>query len=57
MTTAHTTVAMNAATCALHWRHIDSTGQQEPISVNRAVAYLDGNAADAEDWLQRQEVG
>lgn len=57
MTTAHTTVAMNAATCALHWRHIDSTGQQDPISVNRAVAYLDGNAADAEDWLQRQEVG
>jgi alcohol dehydrogenase (cytochrome c) len=42
VTTAHTTVAMNAATCALHWRHIDSTGQQDPISVNRGVAYLGG---------------
>jgi alcohol dehydrogenase (cytochrome c) len=42
VTTAHTTVAMNAATCALHWRHIDSTGQQDPISVNRGAAYLNG---------------
>jgi alcohol dehydrogenase (cytochrome c) len=41
LTTAHTTVAMNAATCALDWRHVDSTGQQDPISVNRGVAYLD----------------
>jgi alcohol dehydrogenase (cytochrome c) len=42
LTTAHTTVAMHAATCAVFWRHVDSTGQQDPISVNRGVAYLDG---------------
>ena len=24
------------------WRHVDSTGHQDPISVNRGVAYLDG---------------
>jgi alcohol dehydrogenase (cytochrome c) len=42
VTTAHTTVAMNAATCAVHWRHVDSTAQQDPISVNRGAAYLDG---------------
>jgi alcohol dehydrogenase (cytochrome c) len=42
LTTAHTTVAMNAATCAVQWRHVDSTGQQDPISVNRGAAYQDG---------------
>jgi len=42
ITTAHTTTALNAATCAVHWRHIDSTGQQDPISVNRGAAYMDG---------------
>jgi alcohol dehydrogenase (cytochrome c) len=42
LTTAHTTVAMNATTCAVKWRHVDSSGQQDPISVNRGVAYLDG---------------
>jgi alcohol dehydrogenase (cytochrome c) len=42
LTTAHTTVALDATTCNLRWRHIDSSGQQDPISVNRGVAYLDG---------------
>jgi alcohol dehydrogenase (cytochrome c) len=42
LTTAHTTAAMNAATCAVYWRHVDSTGQQDPISVNRGAAYIDG---------------
>jgi len=42
LTTAHTTAAMNATTCRVLWRHIDSTGQQDPISVNRGAAYLDG---------------
>ena len=42
LTTAHTTVAMSATTCSLRWRHVDSTGQQDPISVNRGAAYLDG---------------
>src|SRR6476620_11724888 len=41
LTTAHTTVAMNATTCAVHWRHVDASGQQDPISVNRGVGYLD----------------
>src|SRR5919199_1719669 len=38
LTTAHTTAAISATTCFLRWRHIDSTGQQDPISVNRGVA-------------------
>jgi alcohol dehydrogenase (cytochrome c) len=42
LTTAHTTVAMNATTCAVYWRHVDSKGQQDPLSVNRGVAYLNG---------------
>jgi alcohol dehydrogenase (cytochrome c) len=42
LTTAHTTVAMDATTCAVRWRHVDASGQQDPISVNRGVAYLDG---------------
>ena len=42
LTTAHTTAAMSATTCAVYWRQVDSTGQQDPISVNRGAAYLDG---------------
>jgi alcohol dehydrogenase (cytochrome c) len=42
LTTARTTVAMNAATCAVIWRHIDQGDRQDPIAVNRGAAYLDG---------------
>ena len=42
LTTAHTTVAMNAGTCGVLWRHIDTGGGNDPIPVNRGVAYLDG---------------
>jgi alcohol dehydrogenase (cytochrome c) len=42
LTTAHTTVAMNATTCSVLWRHVDASGVQDPISVNRGVAWLDG---------------
>ena len=42
VTTGHTTVAMNATTCAVRWRHIDDSGQQDPVSVNRGAAYAGG---------------
>ena len=42
LTTAHTTVAMNAATCALIWRRIDPAQPNDPFPINRGVAYLDG---------------
>jgi alcohol dehydrogenase (cytochrome c) len=35
VTTGHTTVAMNATNCFVYWRHVDSSGQSDPISVNR----------------------
>lgn len=42
LTTAHTTVAMNARNCALIWRNIDSARVGDPFPINRGVAYLDG---------------
>jgi alcohol dehydrogenase (cytochrome c) len=42
LTTAHTTVAMNAATCSVLWRHVDACDTNDPIPVNRGVAYVDG---------------
>jgi alcohol dehydrogenase (cytochrome c) len=42
LTTAHTTVALNATNCFVHWRHADTSNRNDPISVNRGVAYLDG---------------
>jgi alcohol dehydrogenase (cytochrome c) len=42
VTTALTTVAMDAATCAVRWRHVDTSSRQDPIAVNRGVAYMDG---------------
>jgi alcohol dehydrogenase (cytochrome c) len=42
LTTAHTTVAINATNCFVYWRHVDTSGRNDPISVNRGVAYLDG---------------
>jgi alcohol dehydrogenase (cytochrome c) len=42
ITTSRTTVAMNATTCAVRWRHVDQSDEQDPIAVNRGVAYLDG---------------
>lgn len=42
LTTAHTTVAMNAATCAPIWRKIDTAYRNDPFPINRGVAYLDG---------------
>jgi alcohol dehydrogenase (cytochrome c) len=42
LTTAHTTVAMDATTCAVRWRHLDSRGAIEPLNVNRGVAYAAG---------------
>jgi alcohol dehydrogenase (cytochrome c) len=42
VTTAHTTVAMSATNCFVYWRQVDTSGRNDPISVNRGVAYLDG---------------
>jgi alcohol dehydrogenase (cytochrome c) len=42
ITTAHTTVAINATNCFVYWRHVDARSGSDPISVNRGVAYLDG---------------
>jgi len=42
LTTPRTTVSMNATTCAVNWRQVDPSEQQDPWSVNRGVAYLDG---------------
>ena len=42
LTTARTTVSMDATTCAVHWRQVDASEQQDPMAVNRGVAYLDG---------------
>jgi alcohol dehydrogenase (cytochrome c) len=42
LTTAHTTVAMNAATCSVLWRQVDACNTNDPIPVNRGVAYMDG---------------
>ncbi len=42
LTTAHTTVAMNATNCSLIWRRIDPAAENDPFPINRGVAYLDG---------------
>jgi len=42
VTTAHTTVAIDAADCSIRWRHVYNPEQQEVYAVNRGVAYLDG---------------
>lgn len=42
LTTAHTTTAINATNCFVYWRHADTSNVNDPISVNRGVAYLDG---------------
>lgn len=42
LTTAHTTVAMNATTCAPIWRSIDTARTNDPFPINRGVAYLNG---------------
>ena len=42
VTTAHTTVAMNATTCASIWRKIDHAEPDDPFPINRGVAYMNG---------------
>jgi alcohol dehydrogenase (cytochrome c) len=42
VTTAHTTVALDAADCSIQWRHVYKPEQPEVYAVNRGVAYLDG---------------
>lgn len=42
LTTAHTTVAMNATTCGPIWRSIDTARTNDPFPINRGVAYLNG---------------
>jgi len=42
VTTAHTTVALNATNCTIRWRHVYKPAQEEVYAVNRGVAYLDG---------------
>src|SRR5262245_48379320 len=42
ITTAHTTVALDATNCAIRWRHVYKPEQQEVYAVNRGAAYLDG---------------
>ncbi|MBV8595529.1 MAG: PQQ-binding-like beta-propeller repeat protein, partial [Candidatus Eremiobacteraeota bacterium] len=42
VTTAHTTVALDASDCALKWRSVYSPGRREVYGANRGVAYLNG---------------
>lgn len=42
VTTAHTTVAMNATDCKVLWRDIYKPEETDVAPVNRGVAYLDG---------------
>ena len=42
VTTAHTTVALEAATCKLIWRFVDPATKADVYGVNRGVAHLDG---------------
>lgn len=42
VTTAHTTVALNARNCALIWRNVDTARADDPFPVNRGVAYANG---------------
>jgi alcohol dehydrogenase (cytochrome c) len=42
ITTVHTTVALNATTCATIWRFVDQPQKADVNPVNRGVAYLDG---------------
>jgi len=42
ITTAHTTVALDATNCAIRWRHVYTPQQAEVYAVNRGLAYLDG---------------
>ena len=42
VTTAHTTVALDATSCAIRWRHVYKPEQPEVYSVNRGAAWLDG---------------
>jgi alcohol dehydrogenase (cytochrome c) len=42
MTTAHTTVALNAADCSVRWRDMHKSEQVDIFAVNRGLAYHDG---------------
>ncbi|MGH8377557.1 MAG: PQQ-binding-like beta-propeller repeat protein, partial [Gammaproteobacteria bacterium] len=42
VTTAHTTVAMNATDCKVLWRDVYQPEESDVFPVNRGVAYLDG---------------
>src|SRR5258705_6423627 len=42
LTTARATISMNATTCAVNWRHVDSSERPDPVPVNRGAAYLEG---------------
>jgi mono/diheme cytochrome c family protein len=48
VTTAHTTVAMNAATCAMIWRKIDPAHEDDPFPI---VMALDAPDAPQRDTL------
>src|SRR5258705_7503557 len=42
LTTARATILMNATTCPVNWRHVDSSERLDPVPVNRGAAYLEG---------------
>jgi len=42
ITTVHTTVALNATTCATIWRFVDQPQKADVNPVNRGVAYFGG---------------
>lgn len=42
VTTAHTTLAINAANCGVLWRDVYHPAETEVFQVNRGAAYLDG---------------
>ena len=53
VTTAHTTVAMNAADCKVQWRNIHKPTETEIQPVNRGAAYLGGRIfrGYSDGWL------
>lgn len=42
VTTTHTVIAVDAASCQVRWRYVYHADEEEPFPANRGVAFLDG---------------
>ncbi len=53
LTTSHTTAAVGATDCSIRWQYQYSVQGNEPLPVNRGVAYLDGRLfrGTGDGWL------